>query len=118
MLDWTIIGPVALALIALGGTVANTIAQRRTARDAHEVSKAAGIITGYDSLCRRLEAEISVKTAEIADLRVRLVAIEQREREWAVEREALRGRIAKLEDERNQLRDELEELRARYCERG
>lgn len=116
-MDWTTAGPYAVALLALIGTIATGIFQRRTARDAHQVSEAAGIIAGYDLLVKRLEAEIVAKGHEIADLRARLCAMEQREREWAEERDGLRCRIAKLERERNELKEHLEDLKARYCAR-
>ena len=91
------------------------LCQRRTAQETHRVSEAAGIISGYERLCKRLEGEIVIKGQEIENLRARLVAIEQHEREWAEEREALRCRIAKLEEERDSLRTKLEDLRVRYC---
>ena len=113
--EWATVGTIILATLALIGTITTAFVQRRTARETHKVSEAAGVINGYDQLCQRLRDELRARSEEIAELRARVLYLEQREREWSEERGALVCRIRKLEEERDGLQQQLDELKARYC---
>lgn len=123
-IDWAVAAPIIVALIGACSGLYATWAQRQTAKRAattaqaaEDVRGAANIITGYDKLCRLLREEILVKDAAIRRLEQRVADLEAREEVWTLERAELNRKIEHLEQERKQLKVELNDLKARYCAR-